>query len=285
MSFAADHHIGLRSRLVDALVRQGTVRSAAVERALRDVPRHAFVPDVPAAQAYEDRATPLTAPSGEPVSSLSAPTWVAAVLEELTLSPGMNVLEVGGGTGYHAALVASVVGQTGRVVTVEIERWLAERARSSLAELGFDQVKVMEGDGASFVSEDAPFDRIFLTTGTWELFPTWLAQLSMGGRLVAPLRFGPDASACLLVSLARTSDHLAGRAVMGSEMVPMRGEAGQVATTEETKAGRNWKPSSPADLRSVQVYPRSAGIEPAADEKLFVRRTCLILLERTPERW
>lgn len=282
MSLSIDDCATLRSALVDALVADGQVRSTVVEKAMRTVPRHAFIPGVHDLEAYENRAIPILAPSGESVSSLSAPDWVAVMLEELALSVGMRVLEVGGGTGYHAALVASIVGDEGKVVTVEIEPWLVERSLSYLTDLGFDRVSVIEGDGAALVSEQSPFDRIFLTTGTWEVFPAWFEQLAVGGHLVVPLQSGAVRSACMLVNLVRNRSNFEGRAVMGSEMVPMRGETGGARVAETTRAGKDWKPSSPADIRSVRVYGRSFEIEPGANEKLFVRGECQILLERLP---
>jgi protein-L-isoaspartate(D-aspartate) O-methyltransferase len=271
----------LRHALVDALVRNGHVRSPAVEAAMRRVPRHAFIPEVSPGEAYENRGIPLSDAGGENVSSLSAPAWVAAMLEELALEPGLRVLEVGAGTGYHAALLACLVGGEGRVVSIELEPWLAERARARLAELGFGQVRVVEGDGALGAPGEAPFDRILLTAGTWEVFPAWLEQLAPGGRLVAPLIFGgADTGACLVANLVREGDHLVGRVVMSAEMVPMRGEAGGARGEESSWAGAAWQPTSTSELRSVRVYPRSAAIEPGINEKLFVRGQCQILLER-----
>jgi protein-L-isoaspartate(D-aspartate) O-methyltransferase len=130
MSLALDEPTKLRNALVDNLVADGHIRSAPIERAMRSVPRHAFIPEASTAEAYENRAIPIENASGAKASSLSAPIWVANMLEELSLSAGMRILEVGAGTGYHAALMAKLVGPTGRVVTVEIEPWLVERAGS-----------------------------------------------------------------------------------------------------------------------------------------------------------
>lgn len=95
-----------------------------------------------------------------------------------------NSPEVGAGTGYQAALLTCLVGAQGRVVTVEIEPWLVERARERLAGQCLDQVRVVEGDGALGCPDESPFDRILLTTGTWEVFPAWFDQLIAGGCLV-----------------------------------------------------------------------------------------------------
>jgi methyltransferase of FxLD system len=281
MTPAWEEWVALREALVDALVRDGHVRSSAVAAAMRTVPRHAFIPEMPLVDAYENKGIPVADAGGKDVSSLSAPAWVATMLEELALEPGMRVLEVGAGTGYHAALLASLVGDEGRVVTVEIEPWLAERARTRLAELGFTHVKVVEGDGAQGAPNEAPFDRILLTTGTWEVFPAWLEQLAPGGRLLAPLIFGSaDSGACVVVNLIRKGHHLAGQVVMGAEMVPMRGEIGGARGEQSSVAGMAWQPTPTSALRSVRVYPRSALVEPGINEKLFARGECQILLGR-----
>jgi protein-L-isoaspartate(D-aspartate) O-methyltransferase len=251
---------------------------------MRYVPRDVFIPEASLLEAYEDRGIPIMDPSGDQVSSLSAPGWVAFMLEELALEPGMRVLEVGAGTGYHAALLACLVGDEGRVVTIEIEPWLAERARCGLTALGFEQVSVVEGDGALGAPEEALFDRILLTTGTWELFPAWTRQLVQGGRLVAPVRWARDEPrSCVVLNLRREGDELVGRPVMSAEVVPMRGEVGGARAEQEERAGEAWTPSALQEIRRVRVYPRSANVEPRINEKLFVRGECQILFEREGE--
>jgi protein-L-isoaspartate(D-aspartate) O-methyltransferase len=251
---------------------------------MRNVPRHVFIPEASVAEAYENRGIPILDLGGEPVSSLSAPGWVAFMLEELTLEPGMRVLEVGAGTGYHAALLACLVGDEGRVVTIEIEPWLAERASTGLTALGFEQVDVVTGDGALGAADEAPFDRILLTTGTWELFPAWTRQLVQGGKLVAPVRWArSEPQSCVVLNLRRDGEELVGRPVMSAEVVAMRGDVGGARAIQEERAGEAWTPSALQEIRRVRVYPRSANVEPRINEKLFVRGECQILFERESE--
>ena len=112
---------------------------------------------------------------------------MAVMLEQLRLAKGQRVLEIGTGTGYNAALIARIVGGHGSVVTIDVEPDLADRARASLAATGLDGVTVVCGDGADGAAGYAPYDRVIVTAGVWDLAPQWLAQLGPGGRIVAPV--------------------------------------------------------------------------------------------------
>src|SRR5271170_7592414 len=117
-----------RARLVDELRDSGRLTSPAVEAAFRTVPRHLFLPEMAASQAYQDEAFVIkTGPDGLPVSSSSQPAIMAIMLEQLGLAPGQRVLEVGTGTGYNAALMAYVVGERGSVVSVDIDADMVAR--------------------------------------------------------------------------------------------------------------------------------------------------------------
>jgi protein-L-isoaspartate O-methyltransferase len=140
---------------------------------------------------------------------------------------------------------------------------------------------LVEGDGALGAPGFAPFDRIVLRTGTWEIFPAWLEQLTCGGRLVAPVILGESQSgSCVVVNLVRVEDHLVGRPGAGVEMVRMRGKAGGARVRISSRAGSAWRPTSTAALRSIRVYPRFARLEPGPNQKLLVRGRCQILFER-----
>lgn len=178
----------LRAVMVERLQASGVLKTAEVVRALSAVPRHRFVPEVTSAVAYADQAVMVKYGSnGSPISSLSQPTIVAAMLELLEAEEGDRVLEVGTGTGYNAALLASVVRPTGSVISVEIEADLSARAVRTLDELGISHVRVVVGDGRDGWSAGAPYDRIIVTTGAPEVAQTWKEQLRAGARLVAPL--------------------------------------------------------------------------------------------------
>jgi protein-L-isoaspartate(D-aspartate) O-methyltransferase len=185
----------LRQALVEKLRRDGVLRDEAVERALRAVPRHLFLPDAPLEEAYSDNAILTHEEDGMPISSASQPAIVAIMLQQLGIEPGMRILEVGAGTGYNAALLAELTGPTGHVTTIDIGEEIAAEAREHLDLAGYSHVRVIAADGASGWPENAPYDRIELTVGATDITPAWYEQLAEGGLLTLPLWLGmSDAS-------------------------------------------------------------------------------------------
>jgi protein-L-isoaspartate(D-aspartate) O-methyltransferase len=178
----------LRNALVDQLKQNQCVTDARVEQALRDVPRHLFVPDVPLDQAYADDAIVTKTIDDVPVSSISQPAIVAIMLEQLAPRPGGRVLEIGAGTGYNAALLAHLVGTNGHVTTIDLDEDIVAGARENLARANVTDVQVICADGGFGYAPNAPYDAIIATVGIWDISPHWFEQLCQGGRLVAPLR-------------------------------------------------------------------------------------------------
>jgi protein-L-isoaspartate(D-aspartate) O-methyltransferase len=179
----------LRGTLVNQLLEAGMVRTPRVETAMRTVPRHVFLPGVPLRRAYaNDVATTKRDAGGAPISAASQPSIVGAMLEQLGVSPGDRVLEIGAGTGYNAALLAYLTGPAGLVVTVDVDEDIVAGARLALADAGFPHVMVVRGDGALGYEELSPYDRIIATVGLHDLPVAWRAQLAPGGRIVVPLR-------------------------------------------------------------------------------------------------
>ncbi len=182
------HTIALRQKLIDYLKQQGHIRTPAVETAMREVPRHPFLPAENVEQVYSDIPIKTKVQDGEAISSSSQPTIMAIMLEQLDLQPGQRVLEIGAGTGYNAALMAHIVGTTGSVVTMDIDEDIVSGARVHLQRAGYERVRVVLADGAFGCPDDAPYDRIILTTSAADIAPAWREQLKPGGRLVLPFK-------------------------------------------------------------------------------------------------
>jgi len=134
---------------------------------------------------------------------------MATMLAQLNVGPGMSVLEIGAGTGYNAALLAYLVGLHGRVVSVDIDADVAAEAEQHLAAAGVDGVRVLCGDGWDGAPDAAPFDRIEVTVGAWDVSRHWVEQLRPGGILVVPLwlRPGVQVSAALVREDERLRSH------------------------------------------------------------------------------
>jgi protein-L-isoaspartate(D-aspartate) O-methyltransferase len=178
----------LRERLVAEVVQTSGVRDERIAAALRDVPRHLFLPHLPPEEAYLDDAIVTKRDAeGQPISSSSQPAIMAIMLDQLDLAPGHRVLEIGAGTGYNAALIRHIVGSSGTVVSVDIEADLVERARDHLASAGCPDVTVVAADGAEGYPPGAPYDRLIATVGVSDLAPAWLHQAAPGARIVVPL--------------------------------------------------------------------------------------------------
>ena len=154
--------------------------SPAVRRAIREVPRHAFVPADQRAHAYRNRPLPIG--YGQ---TISQPLIVAAMTELLQLEPGQRVFELGTGSGYQAAVLAALGAE---VYSVEIVPPLAERARAALDATGYGAaVRTRTGDGYYGWEEAAPFDAVIVTAAGDHVPPPLLEQLKPGGRMVLPI--------------------------------------------------------------------------------------------------
>ena len=178
----------LRERLVAEVLATSGIRDERIAAALRDVPRHLFLPHLPPEEAYLDDAIVTKRDAeGQPISSSSQPAIMAIMLDQLDLAPGQRVLEIGAGTGYNAALISHIVGPSGTVVSVDIEADLVDRAREHLASAGYPDVTVVAADGAEGYPPGAPYDRVIATVGVSDLAPAWLHQTAPDARIVVPL--------------------------------------------------------------------------------------------------
>jgi len=179
----SDDRLAERLDMVHLTIEGRGISDPNVLQAMRNVPRHRFVPDAYVDQAYADHPLPIG--YGQ---TISQPYVVAWMTELLALQPGERVLEIGTGSGYQAAVLAEIPDV--EVYTVEIVPELAERAAGTLATLGYTQVRCLEGDGYYGWEEYAPFDAIVVTAAPDHLPQPLVSQLSESGRLVIPI--GPQ---------------------------------------------------------------------------------------------
>lgn len=215
-----DESGALRDKLVDQLKQTGeTIRSAPVEAAFRAAPRHLFVPDADLERAYSDNSIPTKLRDGIAISSSSQPAIMAVMLEQLDLRPGQRVLEIGAGTGYNAALLAHIAGQSGHVTTIDIDEDITEAAREHLRAAGYPQVQVITADGGYGYPPGAPYDRIIATVSVWDIPPAWIEQLAPDGRMVLPLAVAAQVS----VALVREGEGLASVDTASCGFMTLRG--------------------------------------------------------------
>ena len=169
-----------RRYMVDGLRAHGIHEN--VLDAMGIVPRHFFVPADAEDLAYAD--TPLGIGFNQ---TISAPHMVAIMCDILDLRPGMNVLEIGAGSGYHAAVMAQLVGPTGHVHAVERIGGLVRFAKENLVRAGVDNVTVHEYDGTLGLAEFAPYDRISVACAAPDMQEQLMGQLKDGGKMVIPV--------------------------------------------------------------------------------------------------
>ena len=201
-----------RERLVEQLRRRRELSERTLA-AIGSVPRHEFVPGGRRSEAYADRPLPIGHDQ-----TISAPHMVAMMADLIEVAEGDRVLEVGTGCGYHAAVVAEIVG-AGNVYSVEYVPELADDARDRLDRLGYD-VHVRTGDGREGYPEGAPFDAAYLTCAAPEGVPDpVIEQVREGGRIVAPVGGGISQR---LVRLTVTADGVDREEHGGVRFVPMQ---------------------------------------------------------------
>ena len=191
-------------------LRRRGISDQAVLRTMEDVPRELFVEPTDRADAYRDTALGIAC--GQ---TISQPFVVAYMTERLDLQKPHRVLEIGTGSGYQAAVLSRL---SGHVLTIERYRTLADRARARLAQLGYDNIEVMLGDGFDVPEEAGQFDRI-IVTAAMEQIPDALAQrLEPEGVLIAPV--GPLHGVQTLVRMARTEAGFERKQLVDVRFVP-----------------------------------------------------------------
>lgn len=205
-----------RRRMVDEQVVARGVKDQRVIDAMLRVPRHLFVPEALAAQAYSDFPLPI----GER-QTISQPYMVGAMSEALQLKGGEKVLEIGTGSGYQAAVLALLARQ---VFSLERIPALARQARRTLDNCGFARVNVRVTDGTFGWEDEAPFDGIVVTAGAPAIPQPYRDQLAIGGRLVIPVG---DRISQILVRVTRLRERdFREERLFGCRFVPLVGDHG-----------------------------------------------------------
>ena len=204
-----------RERMVAQQLESRDISDQRVLQAMREVPRHLFVPEGRQSEAYQDR--PLSIGHGQ---TISQPYIVGYMTAALTLSGAEKVLEIGTGSGYQAAVLSRVARQ---VITIEYVPELANTARTALAELGYDNVEVIVGDGSLGWPQEAPYDAIMFTAAAPEIPAPLRDQLADGGRLVGPVGSRYDQ---VLVRVQRISEEWKTETLKAVIFVPLVGEHG-----------------------------------------------------------
>ncbi len=190
------------------------VKDARVLEAMRQVPRHRFVPTSYGFTAYADSALPIG--HGQ---TISQPYIVAMMTELLQVEPGERVLEIGTGSGYQAAVLSEL---TPHVYSIEIVEVLCERASELLAKLGYETINVKTGDGYFGWEEHGPFEGIIVTCAAGHVPPPLLEQLKPGGRMVVPVGGAYETQYLILVTKDEGGE-LRSEQILPVRFVPMTG--------------------------------------------------------------
>jgi protein-L-isoaspartate(D-aspartate) O-methyltransferase len=217
-----------RREMVERQIRARGIHSLRVLDAMASVPRHLFVQPEHVSEAYAD--SPLSIGAGQ---TISQPYMVAAMADALSLAGTEKVLEVGGGSGYQAAILSLLARE---VIAVESQSILADAAREHLTRLGYRNVRIETGDGSLGWIADAPYDAILVTAGAPAIPPPLIEQLAEGGRLVIPI--GP-AEQQELVRIVKRDGHLIQESLLACRFVPLVGRHGWRSGNGSTSSPRN----------------------------------------------
>ncbi len=206
-----------RTELVKQLRREGRIKTIEVEKAFLETPRELFVPESLKNLSYID--TPLEIGNGQ---TISAPHMVAIMCEGLDIKKGQKILEIGAGSGYHAAIISKLVGKEGHVYTIERLPSLAEKAKNNLENAGITNVTIENGDGSLGLQKYAPYERIYVTCASPDIPPPLIKQLKDQGKLMIPV----GKMICNLELVEKIGDEIVTMDLGGCAFVPLVGKYG-----------------------------------------------------------
>ncbi len=190
----------------------------ALLSAFENIPREIFVPPLFQGHAYDDHPLPTLREQ-----SISQPTTIIMMLHALQLKKGDKVFEVGAGVGYQAALIAEVIGEEGKLVSVEVIPELVYIAQKHLRNLGFSNAMVLEADGSEGYAAEAPFDKVVITAACPAIPQLIVDQLKEGGIVIAPVG---DLQAQTMVKGTKIKGKLELEFLGSFRFVPMKGKYG-----------------------------------------------------------
>ena len=205
-----------RHEMVEKQIVARGIETPAVVAALRKVPRHEFVPIAYREESYVD--SPLPIGEGQ---TISQPFIVALMTALVYQKPGSKILEIGTGSGYQAAVLAEMAE---KVYTIEIVPELAEKSKTTLQRLGYENIEFRQGDGYLGWPEAAPFDGIIVTAAPGHVPQPLVDQLKIGANLVIPVGEGVQQ----LKVIAKTEEGLVEKNALAVRFVPMTGKAEEI---------------------------------------------------------
>lgn len=213
-----------REQMVQRFLRAGYIKSDSMAEAVRRVPREEFMDPAYVDYAYVDQPFPIP---GDGKQTISAPYMYPIFYEPLSLVEGNRVLEIGAGSGYGAALARELVGSAGLVVSIEINETTFGFARENLDRTGYDDVRLVHGDGSLGYPDEAPYDAICITAACPAIPRPLIEQLGAPGKLMAPVGRSHSIYGQDLVLLEKDAEGEIGEKIlMKVSYVPLTGEYG-----------------------------------------------------------
>jgi len=206
-----------REAMVQRQIAGRGIHDPKILEAFRAVPREQFMSEDYADLAYGDHPLPI-----EAGQTISQPYIVALMIQAAEIKPGDTVLEVGAGSGYAAAVMSRIAG---KVTAIERQGELVQVARERMRRLGYDNVRIVEGDGTKGYADEGPFDAILAAASGSHVPPPWVSQLADGGRIVMPV--GDSSWIQKLVKVTKgPGGKLITEDLGGVRFVPLIGEEG-----------------------------------------------------------
>ncbi|RLG14335.1 MAG: protein-L-isoaspartate O-methyltransferase [Candidatus Nanohalarchaeota archaeon] len=205
--------------LIKYWIDENIVSDKRIIDAFRTINRENFVPEEYKNQAYDDY--PLSIGKGQ---TISQPTTVAIMTFLLEPKENQNILEIGTGSGYQAAILGKIVGKNGKITSIEIIPELAEFAKKNLEKESIENVEVINADGSFGYKKEAPYDRIIITAGTPKIAETLISQLNDNGIIVAPV--GLDIYSLVMTKLIKKQKKTVKEEHGIFSFVPLKGKDG-----------------------------------------------------------